>query len=80
MRDLLYLLPALACPVGMGVMMWLMMRPNRSKTVEPSPDAAGAANQVTPDPEVASLRKEIAGLRAELEGRSVPSRTPERTP
>ena len=32
MQDILSLLPLLACPVGMGLMMWLMMRTGQEKT------------------------------------------------
>ncbi|MFJ6894900.1 hypothetical protein [Streptomyces hokutonensis] len=55
MDKLLYLLPVLACPVGMGLMMWLMMRPKNG--AQPTP---GADQQ-----ELLRLRKEINALRAE---------------
>jgi hypothetical protein len=55
MDKLLYLLPVLACPVGMGLMMWLMMRPKRGGQPDP-----GADRQ-----ELVRLRKEIDALRAE---------------
>jgi len=55
MDKLLYLLPALACPVGMGAMMWLMMR---------GPGKPPAA-PVDPAPaELARLRTEIDALQA----------------
>lgn len=82
MRDLLYVLPALACPVGMGLMMWLMMRPGRntqSKAAQSTPYAA-ATDQPQSQQEVAALRKEIADLRAELEDRPVRTPATERTP
>lgn len=59
MKDLLYVLPALACPIGMGLMMWLMMRPGRTKSTPQPPD-------VRPEPELDALRAEIAELRAGL--------------
>jgi cytochrome c-type biogenesis protein CcmH/NrfF len=55
MDKLLYFLPALACPLGMGVMMWLMMRPKRQQPDQPRPSAQ--------EQELARLRSEIAALR-----------------
>ena len=55
MDKLLYLLPVLACPVGMGLMMWLMMRPKHGS--QPVP---GADQQ-----ELLRLRKEIDALRTQ---------------
>lgn len=54
MKDFLYVLPALACPVGMGAMMWFMMRGNK----KPADQAADPREQ-----ELAALRNEIADLR-----------------
>jgi hypothetical protein len=54
MQALFYAVAALACPVGMGVMMWLMMRGNRRG------DTADAGSQ-----QVAALRAEIDQLKAE---------------
>jgi hypothetical protein len=57
MPDLsLYALVLLACPVGMGLMMWMMMRGNRSRP----------ATDETPDKqtELARMQAEIDQLRA----------------
>ncbi|ALV33209.1 hypothetical protein [Streptomyces sp. CdTB01] len=83
MRELLYVLPALACPIGMGVMMWLMMRPHRDgapKASGPSPNPPLSTDQPEAPHDVAALRKEIAGLRAELDRRSADPPAVERTP
>ncbi|WP_036337441.1 MULTISPECIES: hypothetical protein [Modestobacter] len=55
MSELLYLLALLACPIGMGAMMWMMNRGHRSRP------------QATEDKqiELAGLRAEIDQLRAE---------------
>ncbi|MET9817334.1 MULTISPECIES: hypothetical protein [unclassified Streptomyces] len=53
MENLLYLLPALACPVGMGLMMWFMMRGRHS------------APTTAQERELAGLRKEVEALRGE---------------
>jgi hypothetical protein len=52
MEQYLPYLVVLACPVGMGLMMWFMMRGQRGAA--PSPDQAA---------EIARLRAEIASLR-----------------
>jgi hypothetical protein len=57
-EKLLYLLPALGCPVGMGAMMWFMMK--RPGGQQP-PQAGQLAAQ---DQEIAGLRTEVDQLRA----------------
>lgn len=57
MPDFIYLLAVLACPIGMGVMMLVMMRGNHARAdVAPSGD------------EVARLRAEVDHLRAQSDG------------
>jgi hypothetical protein len=58
-ESLLYSLAILACPVGMGVMMWMMARGNRS--------GSGGRAQ-----EVAQLRAEIEQLKADRAARRTP--------
>ncbi len=57
MEALLLGLAVLACPVGMGVMMWFMMRGSGSQRSGSQGDQAAAA-------EVARLRAEVDQLRA----------------
>ncbi|WP_322753228.1 hypothetical protein [Frankia sp. Cas3] len=61
MDAVLYALPALACPVGMGAMMWLMMR---GKSNRPSQTPLAGTGQADPrETELAALREEIQHLR-----------------
>jgi hypothetical protein len=55
MPEALLSLAVLACPVGMGLMMWLMMRGSGKQQHE------GASAQ---DAEIAGLRAELDQLRA----------------
>ena len=54
MAELLYPLALLACPVGMGLMMFFMMRGNKNETPRPS----------TQSDELTRLRAEVDQLRA----------------
>lgn len=63
MEQFLAALPLLACPVGMGVMMWWMSRNGRSKADQ----AAEVPDQAA---EVARLRTELDQLRAAHEART----------
>ncbi len=63
MQQLLYLLPVLACPVGMGAMMWLMMR-GKGRNQDAGPANAGSPHSQFPSPDTAN---EIASLRAQID-------------
>jgi hypothetical protein len=65
MPDLIYLLALLACPIGMGVMMLVMMRGNHGHGGAP---ASGD--------EVARLRAEVEQLRAERPADQRPTDAP----
>jgi hypothetical protein len=56
-QILLYLI-FLACPVSMGVMMWMMMRGDHGRMGVGSSAAGG------PDPRIAELESQVAELRA----------------
>ncbi len=60
MEKLLYLLPALGCPLGMGAMMWFMMRRPKAAAQPPATPAQPGPQ----DPEIAALRAEMDQLRA----------------
>ncbi|TAM68629.1 MAG: hypothetical protein EPN48_11650 [Microbacteriaceae bacterium] len=57
MSQVFYALAILACPVGMGLMMWLMMRTGKKKPAGTTPSTATEA-------EVAQLRADLDRLRA----------------
>lgn len=52
MPDSLYALALLACPLGMGAMMWMMMRKDHSPSGAPDTEAKQA---------------ELAGLQAQID-------------
>jgi hypothetical protein len=65
MQSVLLGVAALACPVGMGLMMWMMMRGERR------PDVSAAAAPVGGDQasQIDVLRAEIEQLKAERAAR-----------
>ena len=78
MRQLLAYLPLLACPVGMGLMMWMMMmRPGGRKQPAPSPSQPEPSVPNTA-PMTPAQHAELAQLRAELDELRVDDRTRQR--
>lgn len=59
MSEIFYAAAVLACPVGMGLMMWFMMRGTKSS----SPDQ-DQPEHTSADAELAHLRAEMDQLRA----------------
>ncbi|WP_299168244.1 hypothetical protein [uncultured Arthrobacter sp.] len=55
MSEALYAFALLACPVGMGLMMWFMMRGSKSSPPQAKP---------TEEAELVKLRAEVDQLRA----------------
>lgn len=71
MPESLYALALLACPLGMGAMMWMMMRGKK----EPA-----ASQEVSNQAEVAALSAQINRLEAQTRSRGeVPHETPGRS-
>lgn len=69
MESLLYGIAVLACPVGMGAMMWMMMRGQRGKTAGDTDD--GAAGDLNTE-QVAALRAEIDQLKSDRTAQRAP--------
>jgi hypothetical protein len=68
MQALLYGVAVLACPVGMGLMMWMMMRGQRTSGA----DTAGAKAGEPSSQQVAALRAEIDQLKSDRAARRAP--------
>jgi hypothetical protein len=64
MERLLYLLPALGCPLGMAACMWMMMRSRKSG--QQAPPAQPPAPLSPQDQEIAWLRREIEQLKQQV--------------
>lgn len=66
MENLLYALPMLACPVGMGLMMWLMSRGGHHQSVGPAQPPARAIREPGAAPSDGGWDDRLGRLRAEL--------------
>jgi hypothetical protein len=65
MESAFYTLAVLACPVGMGLMMWMMMRGQNNRS-------PGEAQGREDRSEVDALRAEIDALKADRAARTRP--------
>ncbi|QUW85514.1 hypothetical protein SMIR_41315 (plasmid) [Streptomyces mirabilis] len=68
MSDVLYLLPVLACPLGMGAVMWFMMRSGRKGSAPKESPAPGRT-----ETDLAELRVEVEALQARTRVPAQPS-------
>lgn len=75
MHQLLYLLPALSCPLGMGAMMWFMMRSGKSGQSGQATRPGAIAPSAAQDQEIAALRAEVDQLRAAQRDAREPDRS-----
>jgi hypothetical protein len=71
MQTVLYGLAALACPIGMGLMMWMMMRGQRGGTTVDGANPVSAGDRAD---DVAALRAEIEQLKADRVARGTGGR------
>ncbi len=69
MAQSLYALAFLACPVGMGLMMWMMMRGNKN---QPATDETSTYKQA----ELVRMQAEIDQLRAANRDRDAAGTSP----
>ncbi|MGY4647020.1 hypothetical protein [Mycobacterium sp. URHB0021] len=70
METAFYTLALLACPVGMGLMMWMMMRGNNGN------ESTGQGGHSADQREVDALRAEIEALNAGGAARALHDRRP----
>jgi hypothetical protein len=73
MQAFFYGLAALACPLGMGLMMWMMMRGQRSGATTTG-DSAAPVDAGDRAGDVAALRAEIEHLKADRAARGTGGR------